>query len=71
MQNLRVIGDAIATLDLELYADAVRSIVIATIDAYESGGAVAASLSWQRLELAMYLLYGFGESLLWSRACSC
>jgi hypothetical protein len=40
----------------------MRSIIIATFDLYESGGASAASLSWQRIELALALLYGFGES---------
>lgn len=37
---------------------------MATIDAYEAGGPTATGLTWQRLELALYLLYGFGESIL-------
>lgn len=54
-----MIGDAIGILDPELYADVVRSVILASFDAYESGAAV----SWQRVELALCLLYGFGGAV--------
>lgn len=59
-RNLRVIGDAIAWIDPELYADGVRGIILETIDLYEAGGAEDGRLSWQRIELALAMLYGFG-----------
>lgn len=62
MQNLKVILDAVALIDPELYSEAARSIVIATLDAYSAGGATAASLSWQRVELALHLIYGYGAN---------
>lgn len=57
-QSLRLLGDAVAALDPELYADAIRSIIVATMDLLESG---AAGLTWQRVELSLALLYSFGE----------
>lgn len=48
-------------IDPELYSDAARSIVIATLEVYEVGGATAAALTWQRLELALYLAYCHGK----------
>jgi exportin-T len=60
-KNLRVIGDAVAWIDPELYAEGVRGIILETIDLYEAGGAEDGRLSWQRIELALAMLYGFGE----------
>lgn len=66
-QNLRVISDAIAFIDIQLYSDVTKLIVIGTLDLFEVGGASAASLTWQRLELAMTLLYGFGKAFVTAR----
>jgi len=60
LQSLRTIGDGIAWIDPELYASAIRTIVSETLDAFEAS---PASIPWQRVELALALLYGFGESL--------
>lgn len=58
LQSLRTIGDGIAWIDPELYASAIRTIVSETLDAFEAS---PASVPWQRVELALALLYGFGE----------
>lgn len=57
-KSLRTIGDGIAWIDPELYASAVRTIVGETLDAFEAS---PSSVPWQRVELALALLYGFGE----------
>lgn len=62
-KNFCVVADAIAWIDPELYTNVTRQIVINTIDKYESAGAAAQGLTWQRVELATYLLYSFGPPL--------
>ncbi|GAA5895540.1 hypothetical protein JCM8208_005261 [Rhodotorula glutinis] len=62
-KNLRVIGDGIAWIDPDLYAQGVRSIVAETLDLFEAGGANDGRLTWQRLELALAMLYGFGQAI--------
>ncbi|SCV74530.1 BQ2448_7559 [Microbotryum intermedium] len=59
-KNLRQIGDAIAILDAQLYSDVVQSTIVSTIETFEQG----ATLPWQRFELSLYLLYGFGQAIL-------
>ncbi|BGP20360.1 hypothetical protein JCM10213_002332 [Rhodosporidiobolus nylandii] len=59
-KNLRVITDGIAWIDPSLYADAVQSIIGATLEAYQAN---PAGLSWQRIELALAMLYGFGQAI--------
>ncbi|GAA5937886.1 Ran GTPase-binding protein LOS1 [Sporobolomyces koalae] len=59
-KSLRTIGDGIAWIDPELYASAVRSIVGETLDAFEAS---SANVPWQRVELALALLYGFGQAI--------
>ena len=60
---LRVIGDAIAWIDPDLYSAGVRSIIVPTFDGFEAGGPGAASLSWQQLELSLNLVYNYGQAL--------
>ncbi|KAK4699304.1 exportin-T, partial [Phenoliferia sp. Uapishka_3] len=60
-KNSCVVADAIAWIDPELYANVTQQIVVKTIEAYAAGGATAAGLTWQRVELATYLLYSFGS----------
>ncbi|BGP43722.1 pre-tRNA nuclear export protein [Rhodotorula kratochvilovae] len=62
-KNLRVIGDGVAWIDPELYAQGVRGIIVETLDLYEAGGASDGRLTWQRLELALAMLYGFGQAI--------
>lgn len=62
LQNFKVILDAVALIDPELYSEAARSIVITTLDAFEAGGTTAAALSWQQLEMALHLAYCHGEN---------
>ncbi|KIR29357.1 exportin-T [Cryptococcus deuterogattii LA55] len=51
--------ESIAQIDKSLHTEVVARIVIATLDAYASGG--AAAVPWQQAELAMHLVYTFGE----------
>ncbi|BGP35706.1 pre-tRNA nuclear export protein [Rhodotorula toruloides] len=62
-RNLRVIGDAIAWIDPQLYAEGVRSIILETLDLFDAGGANDGRLTWQRIELALAMLYGFGQAI--------
>ncbi|GAA6024202.1 hypothetical protein JCM11491_001283 [Sporobolomyces phaffii] len=59
-KSLRTIGDGIAWIDPELYGAAIRTVVGETLDAYEAS---PASVPWQRVELALALLYGFGQAI--------
>lgn len=74
---MKGIAESVAFLDLALYSETTRNLVVATIDQFEaettktngSTSAASKSLTWQRLELALYLLYGFGSfSFFLSRA---
>ncbi|KAK4053974.1 pre-tRNA nuclear export protein [Microbotryomycetes sp. JL221] len=59
-KNLRMVGDAIAALDPDLYSDALRAIIIPAFDAYEAG---STDQPWQKIELALALLYGYGQAI--------
>ncbi|KAM0787298.1 hypothetical protein ACM66B_007074 [Microbotryomycetes sp. NB124-2] len=59
-KNLRMVGDAVASIDPDLYSEALRSIIVPTFDAYEAG---AADLTWQKVELALALLFGYGQAI--------
>lgn len=59
MQSCRSFIESIAQIDKSLHTEVVARIVIATLDAYASGG--AAAVPWQQAELAMHLVYTFGE----------
>lgn len=60
MQSCRSFIESIAQIDKSLHTEVVARIVIATLDAYASGGG-AAAVPWQQAELAMHLVYTFGE----------
>lgn len=49
--------DAVFTLDQDLVTDAVRTLSLQTLSAYRSG----MPLNWNDAELAVYLVYLFGE----------
>lgn len=49
--------DSILSIDQDLVTDAVRTLALTTISAYQKG----LSLEWQDAELGIYLVYIFGE----------
>jgi exportin-T len=49
--------DAVFTIDQDLVTNAVRALSLQTLSAYSSG----MSLNWNDAELAVYLVYLFGE----------
>ena len=51
--------EAIASLDKSLHTEVVANIVVATLNSLQSGGPSA--VSWQQAELALHLVYTFGE----------
>ncbi|KAJ7170663.1 armadillo-type protein [Mycena crocata] len=56
-KDLRNLMDHILAVDQDLVTDAVRSLALNTIGAFQSGIAV----SWNDAELGVYLVYIFGE----------
>ncbi|KZV87175.1 ARM repeat-containing protein [Exidia glandulosa HHB12029] len=56
-KDLRVFVDAILTMDGELVSSAVQQLSLNTLKMYESG----AEVRWQDAELAVYLVFIFGE----------
>lgn len=57
MQELRTFMDSTFVIDQSLVMDALRTLVINTLTAYGSG----APVKWNDAELAVYLVYSFGE----------
>lgn len=55
--DLRVQLDSILAIDQDLVIDAVQRLVLDTLAAYQSGSQV----KWNDAELAVYLVYIFGE----------
>nr|XP_019043552.1 exportin-T [Kwoniella bestiolae CBS 10118]OCF22482.1 exportin-T [Kwoniella bestiolae CBS 10118] len=51
--------ESIAQIEKGLHTEVVARIVVATLDAYQAGGASA--VPWQQAELALHLIYTFGE----------
>nr|XP_019009359.1 exportin-T [Kwoniella pini CBS 10737]OCF48140.1 exportin-T [Kwoniella pini CBS 10737] len=51
--------ESIAQIDKSLHTEVVARIVLATLDAYQAGG--EAAVPWQQAELALHLIYTFGE----------
>ncbi|KAG8868598.1 pre-tRNA nuclear export protein, partial [Tulasnella sp. 331] len=64
-QDLRVLLNAILEVDEELVTAVVRNIAMSTLSAFETarncGQAGASGISWQDAELAVYLVYLYGE----------
>lgn len=56
-QDLKLSMDAVFTIDQDLVTNAVRTMSLQTLSAYRSG----MSLNWNDAELAVYLVYIFGE----------
>ncbi|KAG8977966.1 pre-tRNA nuclear export protein, partial [Tulasnella sp. 427] len=63
--DLKNLMDSILNVDEQLVTDAVRSLAIASLSAYgasrASGAGPSGGLSWQDAELAVYLVYVYGE----------
>ncbi|RUO96313.1 armadillo-type protein [Jimgerdemannia flammicorona] len=57
--SLKGFSDAIAAIDDALYTSYVHSVVIGTFDAFEKLGA---EVDWREAELALHVLYLFGEA---------
>ncbi|KAH8118024.1 ARM repeat-containing protein [Phellopilus nigrolimitatus] len=55
--DLRVHLDSILVIDQDLAISAIQSLVMNTLAAYETGS----TLKWNEAELAIYLIYIFGE----------
>lgn len=51
--------ESIAALDKSLHTDVVANIVASTLNNLQAGGPSA--VPWQQAELAMHLVYTFGE----------
>jgi len=49
--------DSVLMVDQDLVTDAVRTLALNTLSAYRSG----VSVKWHDAELAIYLVYIFGE----------
>ncbi|KNZ81909.1 Exportin-T [Termitomyces sp. J132] len=56
-KDLRTFMDSILSIDQNLVTDAVRTLALSTISAYQNG----ISLEWHDAELGIYLVYIFGE----------
>lgn len=57
MQELRTFLDSILAIDQDLVTEAVRTLALNTISAYQSG----ISMEWNDAELGIYLVFIFGE----------
>jgi exportin-T len=57
VQELRTFTDAVLMIDQELVTSAVRTLALNTMSAYQNG----VSIKWHDAELAVYLVYIFGE----------
>lgn len=56
-QELRTFMDSTLMIDPDLVTEAVRTLALNTLTAYQNG----VSLKWNDAELAVYLVYIFGE----------
>lgn len=56
-KDLRVFMDSVSVIEQPIVLDAVRSLVLNTFSAYREG----ASIKWNDAELAIYLVFVFGE----------
>lgn len=56
-KDLRTFMDSILTVDQDLVTNAIRTLAMQTISAYQSG----TQLKWNDAELGIYLVFIFGE----------
>jgi Exportin-T len=62
-QDLKIIFDAIASLDTDVFTTTVRSLVFTALDAVDAGGLPAAALAWSDIELVLFVIYCYGEAI--------
>lgn len=58
VQQLKMLFDAIAWIDFDLFSNSVRQLIVTTLDSVDSG---SSNLDWKDVELALYVLYLYGE----------
>lgn len=58
LQNMKTLFDAVAWIDFDLFTNSVRQLILSTLDSVDSGNS---SLDWKDVELALYVLYMYGE----------
>jgi hypothetical protein len=56
-QDLRTFMESILNVDEELVNAYLRTLTLDTLQTYQSGG----TISWQEVELAVHLIYLYGE----------
>ncbi|KAI0955836.1 pre-tRNA nuclear export protein [Taiwanofungus camphoratus] len=56
-KDLRTFMDAALVIDQSLVTDSLRTLALRTFEAYQNGAAI----KWNDAELAVYLVYSFGE----------
>lgn len=61
-RGLKILLDAIAYVDEDMFAALAKSVILSVLDTVDAGGAAAQALAWQRVELALHILYLFGEA---------
>lgn len=57
LEDLRTFMDSVLVIDPSPVTSAVKTLAMNTLNAYQSGAAV----KWNDAELAVYLVYIFGE----------
>ena len=61
-KNLQTIVGAIAAIDDKLFSTSVAQLVLSTFASFEaSANGSAAQLSWQQIELALYVIHFYGD----------
>lgn len=60
-KNLKTLFDAIAVLSEDLFNANVKALIGGVLDALDAGN--TSSLSWQQVELVLYVLYLYGEAM--------
>lgn len=60
-KNLKTLFDAIAVLSEELFNANVKALLGGVLDALDAGN--TSNLSWQQVELVLYVLYLYGEAM--------
>ena len=62
-KNMRTLSDAIAWIAEPIYVGITKALLSGISEAIDAGGSTMASLTWQQVELALHVLYIFGEAV--------
>lgn len=60
-KNLKILSDAVAWIASDIYISVTTNLLTSVLDAVDARD--MASVQWQQAELAMHVLYNFGEAL--------